>query len=314
MQRRLAVLMDPIEHIKPYKDSTFAMLLEAQRRGYAVHVLTQDGLSMRDGDPWVKSRPVRVFDSREHWFEAEPPENADAASFDFIFLRKDPPFDADYLYDTQILDRAEARGVRVVNRPSGLRDFNEKLATSWFPSVCPPTLVSRRSDELRAFVTEHQHCVAKVLDAMGGASIFRVELGDPNTNVIVETLTQEGRRAAMIQRYIPEIADGDKRILMINGEPVDYALARIPASGEFRGNLARGGSGRGQPLSESDREICAVVGPELRRRGLWFVGLDVIGRYLTEVNVTSPTCIRELDAQFGLNIAGKLFDFLEERA
>jgi glutathione synthase len=304
--------MDPIEHIKPYKDSTFAMLLEAQRRGYAVHVLTQSGLSLRDGDPWLQSRPVKVFDSREHWFEAGDSEIADAASFDFIFLRKDPPFDADYLYDTQILERAEARGVRVVNRPSGLRDANEKLFTSWFQSVCPPTLVSRRSDELKAFVTEHRQCVAKVLDAMGGASIFRVDAGDPNTNVIFETLTQEGRRAAMVQRYIPEITEGDKRILMINGQPVDYALARIPARGEFRGNLARGGTGRGQPLSASDRHICDVVGPELRRRGLWFVGLDVIGTYLTEVNVTSPTCIRELDSQFGLNIAGQLFDFLEQ--
>ncbi len=312
VQKRLAVLMDPIEHILPYKDSTFAMMLEAQRRSYAVHVVNQGGLSMRNGDVWLQSREVRLFDSTQHWFDAGEFEDAEAISFDFIFLRKDPPFDADYLYDTQILDRAEARGVRVVNRPAALRDANEKLFTSCFPALCPPTLVSRRPEQLRAFVAEHKACVAKVLDAMGGASVFRVDLGDANTNVIFETLTREGRRATMIQRFIPEIAAGDKRILMINGDPVDFALARIPAEGEFRGNLARGGTGRGQPLTESDRKICALVGPELRRRGLWFVGLDVIGEYLTEVNVTSPTCIRELDAQFGLNIAGLLFDFLEQ--
>jgi glutathione synthase len=255
-----------------------------------------------------------VFDDPAHWYEQAPPRVHDASEFDWILMRKDPPFDGEYLYDTQILERAEAQGAIVVNRPSGLRDANEKLFTALFPQCCPPTLVSRVPGDLREFVVEQGACVVKILDSMGGTTIFRVSLEDPNLNVIFETVTQEGNRAALIQRYIPQIADGDKRILMIDGEPVPYALARIPKAGEFRGNLARGGSGRGQPLSDRDRWICAEVGPELRRRGLLFVGLDVIGDYLTEVNVTSPTCIRELDAQFGLNIAGLLFDRLEALA
>jgi len=254
---------------------------------------------------------TRVFDDPAHWYEQAEARIDDASSFDWILLRKDPPFDAEYLYDTQILERAEALGTLVVNRPAALRDANEKLFTALFPQCCPPTLVARQQSDLRDFVMEHGLCVVKVLDSMGGTSIFRVQPEDPNLNVILETVTIEGTRAALVQRYIPEIVNGDKRILLIDGEPVPYALARIPKAGEFRGNLAKGGSGRGQPLTEHDRWICAEVGPELRRRGLIFVGLDVIGDYLTEVNVTSPTCIRELDAQFGLNIAGLLFDRLE---
>lgn len=314
MLRRLAVLMDPIQKLKIHKDSTFAMLLEAQRRGHEVHVVEQRDLGMRDGRAWLRTRRTRVFDDPARWFEQEPPALHDAAAFDWILMRKDPPFDAEYLYDTQILERAEAHGAIVVNRPAGLRDANEKLFTALFPQCCPPTLVARQADDLREFVAEHGPSVVKVLDSMGGGSIFRVNPEDPNMNVIFETVTLEGRRAALIQKYIPAIVDGDKRILVIDGEPVPYALARIPRAGEFRGNLARGGSGRGQPLSERDRWICAEVGPELRRRGLLFVGLDVIGDFLTEVNVTSPTCIRELDAQFGLNIAGLLFDRLEALA
>lgn len=311
MPRRVAVLMDPIQKIKTYKDSTFAMMLEAQRRGHEVHVLEQGDLGMRDGRAWMRTRRTRVIDDPQHWFEQEAAEVHPAEHYDWVLMRKDPPFDAEYLYDTQILDRAAAAGVHVVNRPASLRDANEKLFTAWFPQCCPPTLVARKPEDLKAFVAEYGACVVKVLDSMGGTSIFRVQPGDPNLNVIFETVTLEGRQAALIQRYIPEIVHGDKRILMIDGEPVPYALARIPKDGEFRGNLARGGSGRGQPLSERDRWICAQVGPELRRRGLLFVGLDVIGDYLTEVNVTSPTCIRELDAQFGINIAGMLFDRLE---
>lgn len=311
MPRRVAVLMDPIQKIKTYKDSTFAMMLEAQRRGHEVHVLEQGDLGMRDGRAWMRTRRTRVIDDPQHWFEQEGPEVHHADHYDWVLMRKDPPFDAEYLYDTQILDRAAAAGVHVVNRPASLRDANEKLFTAWFPQCCPPTLVARKPEDLKAFVAEYGACVVKVLDSMGGTSIFRVQPGDPNLNVIFETVTLEGRQAALIQRYIPEIVHGDKRILMIDGEPVPYALARIPKDGEFRGNLARGGSGRGQPLSERDRWICSQVGPELRRRGLLFVGLDVIGDYLTEVNVTSPTCIRELDAQFGINIAGMLFDRLE---
>lgn len=311
MPRRVAVLMDPIQKIKTYKDSTFAMMLEAQRRGHEVHVLEQGDLGMRDGRAWMRTRRTRVIDDPQHWFEQEAAEVHPAEHYDWVLMRKDPPFDAEYLYDTQILDRAAAAGVHVVNRPASLRDANEKLFTAWFPQCCPPTLVARKPEDLKAFVAEYGACVVKVLDSMGGTSIFRVQPGDPNLNVIFETVTLEGRQAALIQRYIPEIVHGDKRILMIDGEPVPYALARIPKDGEFRGNLARGGSGRGQPLSERDRWISAQVGPELRRRGLLFVGLDVIGDYLTEVNVTSPTCIRELDAQFGINIAGMLFDRLE---
>lgn len=311
MKPRIAVLMDPIQKIKIHKDSTFAMMLEAQRRGYELHVLEQSGLMLRDGRARLRTRRTRVADDPQRWFEQDEAAVHDAGEFAFVLMRKDPPFDAEYVYDTQILERAEAAGVTVVNRPQALRDANEKLFTALFPQCCAPTLVAREAADLRAFVAEHGDCVAKVLDAMGGASIFRLQPADPNLNVILETVTAEGRRAAMVQRYIPAISEGDKRILLIDGEPVPYALARIPKAGEFRGNLARGGSGRAQPLSERDRWIAAEVGPELRRRGLYFVGLDVIGDYLTEVNVTSPTCIREIDAAYGINIAGLLFDRLE---
>jgi len=311
MPRRVAVLMDPIQKLKIHKDSTFAMLLEAQRRGIEVHVCEQRDLGLREGRAWLRTRQTRVIDDPAGWYDQAPPQVHDATDFDWILLRKDPPFDGEYLYDTQMLERAEALGVTVVNRPAALRDANEKLFTAWFPQCCPPTLVARQPDDLREFVAEHGNCVVKVLDSMGGTSIFRVQPGDPNLNVIFETVTEDGSRAAMIQRYIPEIVHGDKRILVIDGEPIPFALARIPKAGEFRGNLAKGGSGHGQALSERDRWICNEVGPELRRKGLIFVGLDVIGDYLTEVNVTSPTCIRELDAQFGLNIAGTLFDRLE---
>lgn len=311
MIRRLAVLMDPIQKLKIHKDSTFAMLLEGQRRGHEVHICEQRDLGLRDGRAWMRTRVTRVFDDPSHWFEQAEAQMHDAGEFDWILMRKDPPFNAEYLYDTQILDRAQAQGAMVINRPQALRDANEKLFTALFPQCCPPTLVSRLADDLRAFVIEFGECVVKVLDSMGGTSIFRVHPDDPNLNVIFETVTVEGTQAALIQRYIPEITEGDKRILLIDGTPIPYALARIPRAGEFRGNLARGGSGRGQPLSDKDRWICEQVGPELKRRGLIFVGLDVIGSYLTEVNVTSPTCIRELDQQFGINIAGTLFDRLE---
>ncbi len=314
MLRRLAVLMDPIQKLKIHKDTTFAMLLEAQRRGHEVHVCEQRDIGLRDGRAWLRTRRTLVKDDPAGWYEQGEPWVHDAAEFDWILLRKDPPFDGEYLYDTQILERAEAQGAIVVNRPSALRDANEKLFTALFPQCCPPTLVSRVPADLREFVAAHGASVVKVLDSMGGTTIFRVAIDDPNLNVIFETVTHEGTRAALIQRYIPQISEGDKRILVIDGEPVPYALARVPKAGEFRGNLARGGSGRGQPLSERDRWICAEVGPELRRRGLLFVGLDVIGDYLTEINVTSPTCVRELDAQFGLNIAGLLFDRLEAMA
>ncbi len=309
----VVVVMDPIESIKTAKDSSFAMLLEAQRRGHRLHYVRPGGLSVRDGRAAAQVVTLRVTDDPKHWFDLEQPSRLEFGPGQVVLMRKDPPVDADYLHDTQILGLAQAQGALVVNDPQGLRDFNEKLAALLFPQCCPPTLVSRDVAALKTFVGEHGEAVLKPLDGMGGRSIFRARAGEANLNVILETLTEGGRHLAMAQRYLPEIADGDKRILLVDGEPVDYCLARIPQGDEFRGNLAAGGRGEGRPLSERDRWIAAQVGPEMRRRGMLFVGLDVIGDYLTEVNVTSPTCIRELDAQFGLNIAGTLFDRIEAR-
>ncbi|MBD9367386.1 glutathione synthase [Xanthomonas sp. XNM01] len=305
------VVMDPIGSIKIVKDTTFAMLLEAQRRGHRLHYVRPGGLSLKDGRALARVAPLQVRDDPSGWYTLG--EYADLAfgPGQLVLMRKDPPFDGEYLYDTHILDIAKAAGARVVNDPQGLRDFNEKLAALLFPQCCPPTRISRAPAELKAFAAEQGRVVLKPLDGMGGRSIFLSQAGDPNLNVILETLTDGGRRLALAQRYLPEIVDGDKRILLVDGEPVDYCLARIPQGDEFRGNLAAGGRGEGRPLSERDRWIAAQVGPEMRRRGMRFVGLDVIGDYLTEVNVTSPTCVRELDAQFGLNIAGTLFDALE---
>jgi glutathione synthase len=309
--REVIVVMDPIAKIKIAKDSTFAMLLEAQRRGYPLHYVTPGGLSLIQGRPQALVAPLTVRDDPTDWFTLGPATTRAFGAGDVVLMRTDPPVDADYLHDTQILGFAQRAGALVVNDPQGLRDHNEKLAALEFPQCCPPTLVSRNSAAIKAFVAEHGDAVLKTLDGMGGRSIFRARTGDPNLNVILETLTAGDRHLAMAQRYIPEIVTGDKRILLIDGEPVDYCLARIPQGDEFRGNLAAGGRGEGRPLSDRDRWIAAEVGPELRRRGLRFVGLDVIGDYLTEINVTSPTCIRELDKQFGLNIAGQLFDALE---
>ena len=307
----VVVVMDPIASIKPAKDSTFAMLLEAQRRGHRLHYALPGSLAADAGTARATTAPLEVRDSRAEWFSIGPAAPRPFAAGDLVLMRKDPPVDADYLHDTQILGLAQRQGARVVNDPRGLRDLNEKLAALLFPQCCPPTLVSRDPAALKAFVNTHGEAVLKPLDGMGGRSIFRAHAGEPNLNVILETLTAGGTHLAMAQRFLPEIKEGDKRILLVDGEPVDYSLARIPQGDEFRGNLAAGGRGEGRPLSERDRWIAAQVGPEMRRRGMQFVGLDVIGDWLTEVNVTSPTCIRELDAQFGLNIAGQLFDALE---
>jgi glutathione synthase len=309
----IVVVMDPIGSIKIAKDSTFAMLLEAQRRGHRIFYVLPGGLSVRDGAARARVSPLRVRDDADGWFEMEPASQIELGRGHVVLMRKDPPVDSEYIHDTQILGLAQRAGALVVNDPQGLRDYNEKLAALLFPQCCPPTRVSRHAAELKAFVAEHGQAVLKPLDGMGGRSIFRAGHGDANLNVILETLTDGGRHLAMAQRYLPEITDGDKRILLVDGEPVDYCLARIPQGDEFRGNLAAGGRGEGRPLSERDRWIAAQVGPEMKRRGMVFVGLDVIGDYLTEVNVTSPTCIRELDAQFGLNIAGTLFDAIEAR-
>ena len=309
----VVVVMDPIESIKIAKDSTFAMLLEAQRRGHRLLYVRPGGLSIAGGRARAQVADLTVRDDKESWFALGTWRPLEFGPGQIVLMRKDPPVDPNYVHDTQVLGLAQRAGALVVNDPQGLRDMNEKLAALEFPQCCPPTLVSRDAAELKAFVAEHGDAVLKTLDGMGGRSIFRARAGDPNTNVILETLTGSGQHLAMAQRYLPEIVDGDKRILLVDGQVVDYCLARIPQGDEFRGNLAAGGRGEGRPLTDRDRWIAAQVGPEMVRRGMLFVGLDVIGDYLTEVNVTSPTCIRELDAQFGLNIAGTLFDAIEAR-
>ena len=313
MTIQLGIVMDPIGSIKVHKDSSFAMLLAAQNRGWQLLYMEQSDLYLRDGRVFAAMRQLRVKDDNDAWFECLPPQERPVSELDVVLMRKDPPIDMEYLYTTYLLEDAERHGTLIVNRPASLRDCNEKLFTGWFPQCCAPSLVSRDTKRLRAFVHEHRDVVLKPLDAMGGASVFRVRDNDPNISVILETLTAMGGRTAMAQRFIPEIAAGDKRILMVDGKPVPYALARIPARGETRGNLAAGGRGEGVELSERDYWICEQVAPELRKRGLIFVGLDVIGDYLTEINVTSPTCIRELDANYGLDIAGQLMDCIENK-
>ena len=318
MTLSVAVLMDPIGAIKVAKDTTLAMLLEAQRRGHVLHYFEQGDLALRDGAPWVRVATLSVRDDPKDWYTLGEAQWRDLREIDVVLMRKDPPVDAQFIYDSMVLELAQQGGVLVVNDPRSLRDCNEKLFALQFPQCIVPTLVARDAAELRRFVAEHGEAVLKPLDGMGGRGIFRIRAGDSNLNSMLETLLAggphgEGRQLTIAQKYIPEITAGDKRILVIDGEPVPYALARIPQGNEFRGNLAAGGRGEGLPLSERDRWIVAQVAPELRRRGLLFVGLDVIGDYLTEINVTSPTCVRELDAQFGLNIAGQLFDVIEQR-
>ena len=308
----VVVVMDPIGAIKIAKDTTFAMLLEAQRRGHRLHYVLPGGLSLRDGKAIAQAAPLTVKDDKDGWFTLGEAADLPFGPGQVVLMRKDPPFDDQFLYDTQILSIAQAAGVLVVNDPQGLRDYNEKLGALLFPQCCPPTLVSRDKAALKAFVAEHGEAVLKPLDGMGGRSIFRARTGDSNLNVILETLVGDGN-LTLAQRFIPGITDGDKRVLLVDGVPVDYVLARIPQGDEFRGNLAAGGRGEGRPISARDRWIAEQVAPEMKRRGMLFVGLDVIGDYLTEVNVTSPTCVRELDAQFGLNIAGLLFDAIERK-
>lgn len=309
----LGVVMDPIGSIKTHKDSTFAMLLEAQRRGCPLWYMQQGDLSLRDGRCEAHMRPLVVRDDPTDWFSLGESKTVFLDTLDVVLMRKDPPFDMEYVYTTYLLEQAEARGTLLVNRPAALRDANEKLYTAWFPEVCPPTLVSRRHADIVAFVELHRDVIIKPLDGMGGASIFRIRHDDPNRNVIIETLTDHQRRFAMAQRFIAEIRDGDKRILVVDGEAVPYALARIPGAGETRGNLAVGGSGVGVALSDNDRKIVETVAPRLREQGILFAGLDVIGDFLTEVNVTSPTCIRELDGLYGLNISAILMDRIEQK-
>lgn len=310
---RVGVVMDPIESITPKKDSSLAMLLEATRRGAEIHYLQQADLKLLAGDALGNSRILNVRDDLLDWFTLGSEQEIRLGELDVILMRKDPPFDMEYIYSTYILERAEHAGALIVNCPQSLRDMNEKAYTAWFAECAPLTMVTRSMSEMKAFLLEHERIVVKPLEGMGGKSIFVVVAGDNNANVIFETLTDNGNRYAMAQVFIPEISEGDKRILLIDGDPIPYALARIPSADDFRGNLVMGAVGKGLELSERDRWICAQVGPVLRERGVIFAGIDVIGDYLTEINVTSPTGIRELDSAFDLNIAGTLFDAIEAR-
>lgn len=305
------ILMDPIANIKIKKDSSFAMLLEAQRRGYALWYMEPGDLYLSNGEARATQRALSVRDDPAGWFSFGETRDCALHELDLLFMRKDPPFDLDYIVLTWLLDLAERAGVRVINPPAALRNFNEKMTISLFPELCVPTLVSADAAALRAFLADQEQIVVKPIDNMGGASIFRITQGDANTNVILETITGGGRKIVMAQRFVPDVTQGDKRILLIDGEAVPYALARIPQAGDFRANLAVGGRGVGQPLSTRDQEIAQQVGVHLRAHGIRFAGIDVIGDYLTEINITSPTCIRELDAQFNLNISALLFDAIE---
>lgn len=314
MSRKLGVVMDPIGSINYKKDTTLALLWAAQERGWALFYIEPSGLFLDGCTPMARGRPLAVHRDPGRWYDLEDETETVLSELDVILMRKDPPFDLEYIYATYLLERAEQQGTLVVNRCQSLRDCNEKLFATVFPECCPPLVVSRDMSTLRAFHAKHKDVIYKPLDGMGGSAIFRVREDDPNLSVVLETLTGSGQQTIMAQQYLPEIAEGDKRILMINGEPVPYCLARVPLAGESRGNLAAGGSGRVQPLSQRDQWIAEQVGPALKARGLFFVGLDVIGEYLTEINVTSPTCLREIEAESGLDIAGQLLDCLPLRS
>ena len=309
---KLGIVMDPISGITIKKDSSFAMLLAAQKRGWDIHYMEQKDLFINNDVPMANLQSLKVEENPEQWFTLSEARTKDLSSLDIILMRKDPPFDLEYIYSTYILEHAERLGSIVVNSPAALRNVNEKFFITHFPDCIAPTQVSRDMVVLLDFVAQHENTIIKPLDGMGGQGIFRVNASDPNTKVILETITKNETSYVMAQKYLPEISAGDKRILLINGEPVPYALARIPAEGEFRGNLARGGTGKGVELTERDHWICQQVGSKLREMGLFFVGLDVIGDYLTEINVTSPTCIRELDSLYNIDISGQLMDVLEK--
>ena len=307
----LAVLMDDISSIKPIKDSSFAMMLEAQKRGWDIYTFDSTDMFYGDGKVIANARKTFVKDSEHEWYKCEATEELLLNNIDVVFMRKDPPFDMDYIYATYLLEQAEDSGVLVVNKPSSLRDANEKLFALNFPDCIPETLVSSNIEKLSEFISKIKTAVVKPLDGMGGTDIFKLAKGDKNIEEVLLKITNQGSRYIMAQEFLPEIKDGDKRILLINGRPVDYALARIPAEGNFKGNLAAGAKGIGQPLSERDRYLCSQIAPMLIEKELMFVGLDVIGDYITEINVTSPTCIRELDSQFNLNISSSLLDEVE---
>jgi glutathione synthase len=311
---RLGVVMDPIAAIKPAKDSTLAMLLAAAARGWQLFYAEQRHIWLRDGRAFGRLAPLTVHDDPQHWFTLGAARLEPLGGLDAILMRKDPPFDTEYIYTTYILERAEADGCLIVNRPQGLRDMNEKVYTAWFAECCAPTLISRDMDDMRAFLAEHAKIVCKPLDGMGGRSIFVIEQGDKNATVVFETLTEYGQRYAIVQRYLPEIVtSGDARVILIDGEPVPHALARIPTAADNRGNLAAGARGVARPLNERERWLAARIGPTLRERGMLFVGLDVIGGFVTEINVTSPTGIREIDKEFHDDIGGLAMDAIARR-
>jgi glutathione synthase len=313
MDKSLGVVMDPISSINYNKDTTLALLLAAQRRGYKLFYMEQQHLFLENGNPRAEVRPLKVMENPFKWYELKESSSIPLEELDAVLMRKDPPFDAEFIYSTYILEAAERRGTLIVNKPQSLRDCNEKVFATEFPECTPPLLVSRDERRLRKFLAEHLDVVFKPLDGMGGTSIFRVTQDDQNLNVILETLTKNGSETIMAQKYLPEITTGDKRILVVDGTVIPYCLARIPADGEFRGNLAAGGQGLVQPLSDRDRWIAEQIAPILKEKGLIFVGLDVIGDYLTEINVTSPTCVREIDNAEGTGIGELLLDAIDAR-
>ena len=310
---RIAFVLDPLDTIKTYKDSSYAMMEAAAARGHALFVLHQESLLCRDGQVRAAVRPIELTGDKYQWYKLGEQHETVLSDFDAVLMRKDPPFDIEYIYSTYLLELAQRQGARVVNDPRALRDYNEKFSITRFTQFTVPTLVTRLEEEIRAFLAQHRDIVLKPLDGMGGASVFRLHDADHNIGVVIETLTHYGRRTVMAQRYIPDIVKGDKRILLIDGKPAPYALARIPKAGETRGNLAAGGRGVAQPLSPRDREIAETVGAVLREDGLLLVGLDVIGDYLTEVNVTSPTGMREIHDQTGFSVAGTMIEALERQ-
>jgi len=309
---KLAFVVDPLDSFKIYKDTTFAIMREAAARGHALYAMEQEDLALYRGIVHGSVRRIHLTGEKSRWYRAEEPTAVPLRDFDAVLMRKDPPFDMEYVYSTYLLELAETQGARVFNRPRGIRDWNEKMAVARFPQFAPPTLVTRREQLIREFLAEHRDVILKPLDGMGGASVFRTHQDDPNVNVIIETVTHFGRRTIMAQRFIPQIQEGDKRVLVIGGRAVPHSLARIPRPGETRGNLAAGATGVAQALTRRDREIADALGPVLAREGLLLAGLDVIGDWLTEVNVTSPTCFQEITEQTGFNVAGMFMDALED--
>lgn len=312
--RRMVVVMDDIADIKFAKDTTLVLLLAAQRRGFELHYAELADLSLRDGVSEASLRPLRVHADPDHWFDLGTRQVAPLAGFDVVLMRKDPPFNTEFIFATYILERAELAGALVVNRPRGLRDINEKMYTAWFPQCCAPTLITRDMALMASFLRQNGKAVCKPLDGMGGRSVFVLEAGDKNAPVVFETLTRDGTRFAMIQRYLPQITEtGDSRVLLVDGEPAPYALARMPAEGDNRGNLAAGAKGVARPLNARDRELAAQIGPFMRDAGMLLVGLDVIGGFVTEINVTSPTGMQELQRAFGVDVPALVMDAIEKR-